>query len=283
MSHDQSTDKHDEHTTRIPLADGKVLRFEQGQWALLTETGDHLRYLAEYESMFVDCALLAEAEHHAQLSATPGGERAGRIPELEPTRINAEYWLSEARHPDVEHSSALMFAEQAINAWKNAAYAAWDKINASRSATPQSDKQGEQKSDTPRCDAAIVEAGNPILHAQGYKWVGEGLARQLERELAEANLALALHQNAASQLADMAVDSLPSASTPLSKVADHMRAYFNEKADQWRKAAKDWQDRGDMEQAERHRTMGAWFANQAMLVPSEILSLDQRQYVGGEG
>ena len=52
----------------------------------------------------------------------------GRIPALEGTRINAEYWLAEARHPDVEHSSALLFAEQAINAWKNAAYAAHDRI-----------------------------------------------------------------------------------------------------------------------------------------------------------
>ena len=40
-------------------------------------------------------------------------------------------------------------------------------------------------------------------------------ARQLERELAEARLGEALHKNAAGQLAQMAVDSLPSSIAPL--------------------------------------------------------------------
>ena len=62
-------------------------------------------------------------------SSTRVDDRPGRIPALEATRINASYWLNEARGKYAEgRGDALMCAEQAINAWKNAAYAAWDKM-----------------------------------------------------------------------------------------------------------------------------------------------------------
>jgi hypothetical protein len=62
--------------------------------------------------------------------------RAGRIPELEQTRINADYWLNEARGKNAEgRGDWLICAEQAVNAWKNAAYAAWDKLRSTESAS----------------------------------------------------------------------------------------------------------------------------------------------------
>lgn len=59
--------------------------------------------------------------------------RQGRIPDLEGARRNADYYLAEAKHPDVESNSAVIFFEQAINAWKNAAYAMADQRDAARS------------------------------------------------------------------------------------------------------------------------------------------------------
>lgn len=59
----------------------------------------------------------------------------GRIPELEQTRMNADYWLDHARGCKTT-SNAVIHAEQAISAWKNAAYAAWDRI---KSSAPSSD------------------------------------------------------------------------------------------------------------------------------------------------
>jgi len=64
-----------------------------------------------------------------------------------------------------------------------------------------------------------------------------------------------------------------SASVPLEKVADHVRSYLNKLADDWREAAAQLQRVGKKEDAERHRTMGAWYGNLAMLLPSEIHSL----------
>lgn len=57
-------------------------------------------------------------------------DRPGRIPALEQIRISASYWWNEARNKQEERrGDVLMYAEQAINAWKNAAYAAHDKLN----------------------------------------------------------------------------------------------------------------------------------------------------------
>lgn len=54
-------------------------------------------------------------------------EQAGRIPALEATRINADYWRNAAYEQEggAERSNAF---EQAICAWKNAAYAAHDLL-----------------------------------------------------------------------------------------------------------------------------------------------------------
>jgi len=73
-----------------------------------------------------------------------------------------------------------------------------------------SDKSGIT---TPRTDAQVSvhdEASPLVERTAGYNDLLEH-ARQLERELAEARLSSALHENAASQLADMAMDSAPSA------------------------------------------------------------------------
>lgn len=61
------------------------------------------------------------------------GEEIGRIPDLEPARRNAEYWTEAARH-EPERASALTHLHQAVNAWKNAAYAMADQRDAARSA-----------------------------------------------------------------------------------------------------------------------------------------------------
>ncbi len=52
--------------------------------------------------------------------------KEGRVPELEPTRANAEYWINAAKG-EKDKVQALICLHQAINAWKNAAYAMADK------------------------------------------------------------------------------------------------------------------------------------------------------------
>lgn len=52
---------------------------------------------------------------------------------LESTNKNAEYWIDGARQADA--SEQLICALQAVNAWKNAAYAMADKLDATPSAT----------------------------------------------------------------------------------------------------------------------------------------------------
>lgn len=71
---------------------------------------------------------LAEAFLSSRSHAQANGE-PGRIPELEPTRINAEYWRA-AASKDGNLCTALLAMEQAANAWENAAYAAHDKLDA---------------------------------------------------------------------------------------------------------------------------------------------------------
>ena len=66
---------------------------------------------------------------HEKSNATSAGCVIGRIPALESTRINADYWIDAARKAE-SPAEALMFIEQAANAWKNAAYAAHDKMAA---------------------------------------------------------------------------------------------------------------------------------------------------------
>ena len=75
---------------------------------------------------------------------------------------------------------------------------------------------------TPSSTATVASGETPRTDELVTLWDDDGasrgsaymelrdLARQLERELAEAKLGEALHQNAAGQLAQMAVDSLPS-------------------------------------------------------------------------
>lgn len=94
------------------------------------------------KSMLGDAERLLAAAVIVELRTTPShalpiGEQ-GRIPELEPTRRNAEYWRTSA-HEQGNIDEKLLAMEQAVNAWKNAAYAAWDKINAAPalSTTPQ--------------------------------------------------------------------------------------------------------------------------------------------------
>lgn len=53
----------------------------------------------------------------------------GRIPELEACRLNAEYWVSAGREED-NRARAVFAMEQAVYAWKNAAYAMADKWKA---------------------------------------------------------------------------------------------------------------------------------------------------------
>lgn len=65
-------------------------------------------------------------------------EQPGRIPELEGARISAEYWLNSARDIPTLTEAGITY-EQAINAWKNAAYAMADKWYAARSAIGQTD------------------------------------------------------------------------------------------------------------------------------------------------
>jgi len=57
----------------------------------------------------------------------------GRIPDLEATRHNAEYWLNAAREVE-DRDEAVLAIEQVANAWKNAAYAMADQRDALRSA-----------------------------------------------------------------------------------------------------------------------------------------------------
>jgi hypothetical protein len=59
----------------------------------------------------------------------------GRIPELESTRENAEYWERGARQMLKEGASVEEIMQcwmQSTNAWKNAAYAMADKWYAAR-------------------------------------------------------------------------------------------------------------------------------------------------------
>ena len=79
-------------------------------------------------------------------AARPSTEQTGRIPALEQTRINADYWLNEARGKYEEgRGEPLLCAEQAINAWKNAAYAAHDQLaavsNGREPVSPAGDKE----------------------------------------------------------------------------------------------------------------------------------------------
>ena len=64
---------------------------------------------------------------HSATSETAPPSEPGRIPALESTRTNADYWLKAAREAE-QLPEQLICAEQAINAWKNAAYAAHDKL-----------------------------------------------------------------------------------------------------------------------------------------------------------
>ena len=53
----------------------------------------------------------------------------GRIPDLENTRIRAEYWIK-ACCEATDSAEAILFMEQAMLAWKNAAYAMADQRDA---------------------------------------------------------------------------------------------------------------------------------------------------------
>jgi hypothetical protein len=73
--------------------------------------------------------LIPEGVGHGEHDGgAPNGEKMpGRIPELEPARLNADYWLNAGRNC-VDKENAVLCCEQAINAWKNAAYHAYDLI-----------------------------------------------------------------------------------------------------------------------------------------------------------
>ena len=64
----------------------------------------------------------------------------GRIPALEATRTNADYWKHGAWN-EPNREDALRCMEQAVNAWKNAAYAAHDAL---RAAPPSSEPVAEK-------------------------------------------------------------------------------------------------------------------------------------------
>jgi hypothetical protein len=157
----------------------------------------------------------------------PPTDKAGRIPELEGTRTNAEYWAREARKLHVGHAEKQLCMEQAVNAWKNAAYAAWDKINASRSAERATNATGPRATIVPATNAArpwpdsnacepevsggtsgvapasserAQEGATPRTDAEehrvnyvgpegecDYMAVSADFARKLEREIAEAD------------------------------------------------------------------------------------------------
>lgn len=63
--------------------------------------------------------------------------KPGRIPALEPTRINADYWFKAGQNERSIEAVAQCLM-QSINAWKNAAYAAHDEL--ARSATERKEK-----------------------------------------------------------------------------------------------------------------------------------------------
>lgn len=73
----------------------------------------------------------------SQIPPTP--TNVGRIPELHGAERNAAYWIDGAKG-ERNKVEALICLHQAVNAWKNAAYAAWDQIYAARSATPRTIK-----------------------------------------------------------------------------------------------------------------------------------------------
>lgn len=83
----------------------------------------------------------ARAVESTPSHVAPIGE-PGRIPELEPTRRNAEYWRTSA-HEQGNIDEKMLAMEQAINAWKNAAYAAWDKINTAADMLHRAKERGE--------------------------------------------------------------------------------------------------------------------------------------------
>mgnify|MGYP001609667995 CR=1 FL=1 len=82
--------------------------------------------------------LLHEAVDRGYAAQQPQSDKEGRIPDLEPVRRNAEYWASAARDGGAREY-AMLAMEQAVNAWKNAAYAMADQRDALRSATPARD------------------------------------------------------------------------------------------------------------------------------------------------
>lgn len=95
---------------------------------------------------------LAEARTLWARSSIEANTRPGRIPELEQTRINAEYWTTEARKINVGGAEKQICMEQAVNAWKNAAYAMADRwygqatpapVSATRDSIPVSDIEDE--------------------------------------------------------------------------------------------------------------------------------------------
>ena len=82
------------------------------------------------------------------------------------------------------------------------------KIAAPRVSASESDARAIQPAvaaTTPRTDSAAV--GKWLVGDTNVEMVRADFARQLERELSEAQAAAALHENAAGHLAQMAVDA----------------------------------------------------------------------------
>ena len=83
----------------------------------------------------------------------------GRIPDLEGARRNADYWEDAARN-EPERSDALQHLHQAVNAWKNAAYAMADQRDSALSSTGTLD------------DVTVeFDPDNNFCFKRGSKWV----------------------------------------------------------------------------------------------------------------
>ena len=75
-------------------------------------------------------------------SAEQEANRSGRIPDLEGTRLNAEYWRNGAKDESLPLGERLMALDQAVNAWKNAAYAMADQRDAAYRESKEAEWRG---------------------------------------------------------------------------------------------------------------------------------------------
>lgn len=109
--------------------------------------------LAEFDALCRTALLAAQSKASDEIIA--------RISDLEPTRINSDYWLGNARRAESD-ASILIYAEQAINAWKNAAYVMADQRDQARKGNPA--KRLEIASDI---SALITKYSTKLLELDG--------------------------------------------------------------------------------------------------------------------